>query len=142
MRTIELIKRLQKSLEEGFEYVSTDGLGGFSLTTSKTSFHENEENLVYVTIFNPSVEDDNRDFEDLVEGEDYAHIKCKVLSTNIRKSDMEFIDLYECFFNVNPVGELPEWYVGYYEEDFKGIPILNINRRMQKLNIQLSGFSG
>lgn len=139
MRTIELIKRLQKSLEEGFEYVSTDGLGGFSLTTSKTSFHENEENLVYVTIFNPSVEDDNRDFEDLVEGEDYAHIKCKVLSTTIQKFDENLSDSLECLFDVEPVEKLPEWYVPD-EEDFNDIDILDINRKLKTLKIEYPGF--
>ena len=138
MKITELIEQLQNSLEEGFEYVSTDGMGGCSWTTSKTSLHNFEENLVYVTIFNQSVHDEDKDFEDLVEGKDFAHIKCKVLSTNIQKFDEDLSDMLECLFDVEPVEKLPEWYVSN-EEDFNDIDILDINRKLQTLKIEIQG---
>lgn len=148
MKTIDLINHLNQKLNEGYEHVSTDSLGGFNMSLSKTSFHENEDNLVYVTVLNPNLDEDEKDFEDWVEGKDYAHIKCKVLSTRIRMADSKLSELYECVFDVEPVEKLPEWYVVDEEDDqffddettdFRGVDILDINRRLGSLEIQIQG---
>lgn len=148
MKTIDVINSLKKKLKEGYEYVSTDNLGGFFMNLSKTSMHEDQDNLVYVTILNPNLDEDEKDFDDWVEGKDYAHVKCKVLSTRIELTDMKFSDLYECVFDVEPVEELPEWYVKDEDEDlifddektdFRGVDILDINRRLGGLEIKIQG---
>ena len=149
MKTIDLINHLNQELNEGYEHVSTDNLGGFYLGLSKTPFYENEGNLVYVTVLNPNLDEDEKDFEDWVEGKDYAHIKCKVLSTRIRMVDEKLSELYECVFDVEPVEKLPKWYVRDEENnylffddettDFKGVNILDINRRLGSLEIQIQG---
>jgi hypothetical protein len=140
MKTIDVINHLKKKLDEGYEHTSTDILGGFYMGLSKTPLHEKEDNLVYVTVLNPNLDEDEKKFEDWVEGEDYAHIKCKVLSTRIKMSDMEFTDLYECVFDVKPVEKLPEWYNELNKEfDFRDVNILDINRRLQDLEIRIQG---
>ena len=149
MKTIDLVNHLKQKLNEGYEHVSTDSLGGFYMSLSKTPLHQDEGNLVYVTVSNPNLDEDEKDFEDWVEGKDYAHIKCKVVSTRIRMFDMKLSDSYECVFNVEPVEKLPEWYVRDEEDDlcfgdettdFTGVNILDINRRLRGCEIRILGF--
>ena len=149
MKTIDLVNHLKQKLNEGYEHVSTDSLGGFYMSLSKTPLHQDEGNLVYVTVSNPNLDEDEKDFEDWVEGKDYAHIKCKVVSTRIRMFDMKLSDSYECVFDVEPVEKLPEWYVrdeeddlcfGDEKTDFTGVNILDINRRLRGREIRILGF--
>ena len=149
MKTIDVINHLNQKLNEGYEHVATDNLGGFYMGLSKTPFYENERNLVYVTVLNPNLDEDEKDFDDWVEGKDFAHIKCKVLSTRIRMIEEKLSDSYECVFDVEPVEKLPEWYVRDEESnylffddettDFKGVDILDINRRLGSLEIRIQG---
>lgn len=150
MKIADVIKELNIALEDGLEYVSTDSLGGFNLIYSEYELNESDENHVYVTILHPELEKSGKDITIEGEGKDYAHIKCKVIATRIRYHDEPISDDYECVFDVEPVEELPEWYVGneneihgYYDEDysggFRGVRIYDINRRLGTYILEIRG---